>query len=94
MCEKASPKAKVVIVKDTSIGGNVEQTEREHIKDETKIPSFQPMLHYPTKMKKDQQDEQFKKLLELLKTLHINVITDKIINLALMLLLSKKYILH
>lgn len=42
-CEKASPKPKVVIVKGTSIGGNVEQSEREQIKDETKIPSLQPI---------------------------------------------------
>ncbi|XP_039135517.1 uncharacterized protein LOC120272761 [Dioscorea cayenensis subsp. rotundata] len=37
------------------------------------VPEYQPKFPYPAMVKKDQQDEQFKKFLEMFKTLHINV---------------------
>jgi len=34
---------------------------------------YQPKLPYPVKIKKDKQDEKYKKFLDMFKTLHINV---------------------
>ncbi|XP_039145541.1 uncharacterized protein LOC120282757 [Dioscorea cayenensis subsp. rotundata] len=42
-------------------------------KEKTELPKYQPKLPYPVKMKKDQQEEKYKKFLDVFKALHINV---------------------
>ena len=37
------------------------------------MPEYQPRIPYSPIVRKDQQDEQFKKLLDMLKTFHITV---------------------
>ena len=38
-----------------------------------KVSEYQPRIPFPAKVKKDQQGEQFKKFLNMFKTLYINV---------------------
>ncbi|XP_039145575.1 uncharacterized protein LOC120282795 [Dioscorea cayenensis subsp. rotundata] len=40
--------------------------------EKSTLPAYQPKLPYPVKVKKDQQDEQYKRFLDMFKTLHIN----------------------
>ena len=54
-----------------------EQSMRKDESQEKSSPTlpkeYQPHLPYPSKLRKDRGDEQYKKFLELFKQLHINV---------------------
>ncbi|XP_039145595.1 uncharacterized protein LOC120282817 [Dioscorea cayenensis subsp. rotundata] len=43
-------------------------------RDKTSIPVYQEKLPFPAKARKDQNDQQYKKFLDMFKTLHINVL--------------------
>lgn len=49
------------------------ENEKGKSKENLSWPKHQPKLAYPAKVKNDQQEEQFKKFLEMFKLLHINV---------------------
>ncbi|XP_039128905.1 uncharacterized protein LOC120265042 [Dioscorea cayenensis subsp. rotundata] len=69
--ENESVKHQEVIIEDKSLDGDVGKDEKGQRKDKPSMPKYQPKLPYLAK--KDHQEEQFKKFLDLFKTLHINV---------------------
>lgn len=52
---------------------DVDNVEKGKSKKKLSIPGYQPKLPYPTKAKKDQQDEQFKKFVVIFKILYVNI---------------------
>lgn len=56
-----------------SLGAKVDKETKAEKKGKTELPIYQPKLPYPAKVKKDQQEWQYRKFLNVFKTLHINV---------------------
>lgn len=64
ICRSPGKKPVVVEVKEKTKGGD---------KGKNLFPEYHPKMPYLAKVRNDQQDEQFKKFLEMFKTLPINV---------------------
>lgn len=57
-----------------SPSAKVDSRKKAIEKGKTELPDYQFKLPYPAKIKKDQQQEKYKKLLHVFKTLNINVL--------------------
>ena len=56
-----------------TVVGKQDNSTKEKGSDDVKVPVYQPCIPYLAKVKKDHHEEQYKKFLDLFKTLHINV---------------------
>ena len=59
--------------KGEEVMGNKEKLAKGKEVEAPRVPEYQLLIAYPAKVKKDQQEEQFKKSSDMFKTLHINI---------------------
>lgn len=72
--EIIDPQLRVSQLVDCDLKAPIDCDRKEKAQDEgrTSLAYYQPKLPYPMKVNKDQQEQQYKKSLDVFKTLHIN----------------------